>query len=170
MVVRKSFEDIESVVDEALDIDCDYGVSFITKYENTTIILKELLGYAELMPILIDVSDPLFDGYDKEFIISVTDNGEVFCEKLFRNNGYLHPTDGVIYIFDDCDDECLSHFYGYNCFLVNVNIDNGVESCCCSDSDIYKRAIKDESGAVIGYVCISELGNLGRSATFIFGG
>ena len=58
MLVEKSFIDIENTVEDALEIDCEFGVSFITKYDNAIVILKELLRYGETMPFFIDISDP----------------------------------------------------------------------------------------------------------------
>ena len=169
MLVRKSFNDIESIVDEALDIDCEFGVSFITKYDNAIIILKELLGYTELTPFLIDISDPSFDGYDKEFIISVS-NDEVFCEKFYRNGKYLSPDDGVVFVLPDCSDECISHIYKYKAsFFIDVDINDDIEKCeCCEDNDVHVKTIKDNDGNVIGYVRVSKSDGLCCSIISMF--
>lgn len=170
MLVRKSFNDIGSLVDEALDVDCEFGVSFITKYDNAIIILKELLGYTELTPFLIDISDPSFDGYDKEFIISVSNDDEVFCEKFYRNDKYLSPDDGVVFVLPDCSDECISHIYKYKAsFFIDVDINDDIEKCdCCEDNDVYEKTIKDNDGNIIGYVRVSKSDNLCCSIISLF--
>ena len=169
MLVRKSFNDIESIVEDALDIDCEFGVSFITKYDNAIVILKELLGYTELTPFLIDISDPSFDGYDKEFIISVS-NDEVFCEKFYRNGKYLSPDDGVVFVLPDCSDECISHIYKYKAsFFIDVDINDDIEKCeCCEDNDVHVKTIKDNDGNVIGYVRVSKSDGLCCSIISMF--
>lgn len=134
MVVRKEYENIESMVCDALDICCESSATFIAKYDSAVIILKELLGYEEFVPFLIDISDPLYSGYDREFIITVNDNDEVFCEKFYRNNKYIIPNDGVIFITLDCSDECVSYLYKYtDRFFIEVGFDEGVE--CCDSCD-----------------------------------
>ena len=167
MLVEKSFIDIESVVENAIEIDCEFGVSFITKYDNAIIILKELLKRDETMPFFIDISDPEWDGYDKEFVISIGNDGEVFCEKFYREDRYLFPEEGVTFILPDCSDECLSHLYKYDdYFYVKVNI---IEPCdCCQDDNSYEQIIKDEDGNTIGYACISKSGNLCCSIISMF--
>lgn len=162
MLVEKSFIDIENAVEDALEIDCEFGVSFITKYDNAIVVLKELLRYGETMPFFIDISDPSWDGYDKEFVISINNDDEVFCEKFCRDGKYLSPDDGVVFILPDCSDECLTHLYKYeDCFFVKANIDDDIEPCnCCQNDDVYERVMKDEDGNVVAYARISKSGDL----------
>lgn len=171
MVVKKEFNDIESLVSEAIDIDCEFGVSFITKYDNATVILKELLGYTELTPFLIEISDPSFDGYDKEFIISVSNDDKVFCEKFYRNNKYLSPDGGVVFVLPDCSDECISHIYKYKAsFFIDVGIDDDIDRSinqCIEPKDWKEIVIRDENGRAIGYSKFISSDNLGCSITCI---
>lgn len=171
MLVEKNFIDVENVVEDALDVDCEFGVSFITKYDNAVIILKELLRYGDdAMPFFIDVSDPSWDGYDKEFIISFNNDSEVFCERFCRDGRYITPDDGVIFILPDCSDECLSHLYKYkDCFYVKACIDDDIEPCdCCQEDDGYEKFIKDDDGNIIGYARVSKVGNLCCSIISMF--
>lgn len=132
MLVEKKYVDLESMLEDALSIDCDFGVTFVTKFENASFILKEILSFSEFMPFLIELSDPSFDGYNKEFIISVSNDGELFCEKFYRKDKYLMPDDGVIFVLPDCSDECISHLYKYNdCFYIEV----GFEDCELDEND-----------------------------------
>lgn len=132
MVVRKEFNDIECMIDDAVSIDANEGVSFVTKYDNATLILKELFGYEQLMPYFIRLTEPSWDGYDREFIISVNNNGEVFCEKYYRNGKYING-DGIIFILPDCCEECVAHLhntcYEYN-ILVDVSFADDTDSEC----------------------------------------
>lgn len=160
MVIRKKFNCIEDVVDDALSIDCDFGVSFITKYDNAVIVLKELFKQEELTPFFIDISDESFAGYDKEYIISVSNDGEVFCEKFYRKDRYVVPDDGVNYIFKDCTDECISYLYKHqDCIFIDTDLDDEVISCtdeliedCCASPCL------DRNGIVTGYFITSTIG------------
>lgn len=137
MVIKKEFNSVEYVVDDALSFDCDFGVSFITKYDNAVIVLKELFKYEEVTPFLIDISDESFDGYNKEFIISVNNDGDVFCEKFYCKDKYLAPDDGLTFVFKDCTDECISHLYKHqDCIFIDVDFEDETESCgCCKWGD-----------------------------------
>lgn len=160
MVIRKKFNCIEDVVDDALSIDCDFGISFITKYANANIILKELFKQEELTPFFIDISDESFAGYDKEYIISVNNDGEVFCEKFYRKDRYVVPDDGVNYIFKDCTDECISYLYKHqDCIFIDTDLDDEVILCtdeliedCCASPCL------DRNGIVTGYFITSTIG------------
>jgi len=151
VVIRKEFEDIEHLVDEALSIDCEFGVSFIATYEDAAIILKEVLSYDdELMLFSVEIGDPSFDGYDKEYIISVN-NGEVFCEKFYRKDRYLYVDEGINFVLPNCTDECMAHIKkSRDSFVVKVDFDDDIEPCnYCSTHDCDKGVIRDEDGNII---------------------
>lgn len=173
MHVEKNFVDIESMICDALEIDCENIVSFIAKYDDAAIILKELLKYDEFNPFCVNLNDTSFDGYNKEFIISVNDDGDVFCEKYYRKDGYIIPDDGVTFILPSCSDECVSHLYKYKDRLyIDVEFvdefnpckcnkrgdfidfiascDNGFTDNCCA------TLCRDDNGFVNGYFVTSE--------------
>lgn len=127
MVVRREFKDIENIIDEAVDIEVDGGVSFVTKYDNAALIIKELFRYEQFVPCFIQLSDPMWDGYDREFIISINDNKDVYCEKYYRDGRYLNNEDGIIFILPDCCEECVSHLHSADydgSIFIDVNFEN----------------------------------------------
>lgn len=175
MHVEKSFVDIESMICDVLEIDCESIVSFIAKYDDAAIILKELLKYDEFNPFYVDLNDPSFNGYDKEFIISVNYDGDLFCEKYYRKDGYITPDDGVTFILPGCSDECVSYLYKYrDRFFVVVDFEDETESCgCCKWGDDVSFVAScddafsdnccvmpclDGNGIVTGYFVTSTIG------------
>ena len=133
MVVRREFKDIENIIDEAVDIEVDGGVSFVTKYDNAALIIKELFGYEQFVPCFIQLSDPMWDGYDREFIISINDNKDVYCEKYYRNGRYLNSEDGIVFILPDCCEECVSHLHSADCdvgIFIDVDFENYDDTEC----------------------------------------
>lgn len=154
MVIKKEFNCIKDVVNDALSIDCDFGISFITKYDNAVIVLKELFKDGELTPFLIDISDELYDGYNKEYIISVSNDGNVFCEKFYRKDRYIMPDNGINYIFKDCTDECISHLYKYEeCIFIDTDFDDDILSC--DDGfvkDCHVMPCLDRNSIVTGFI------------------
>lgn len=138
MVVRKDYKDIESMIDDALSIDNDFGITFITKFENATSILKYIFAFSPFTPFFIELSDPDFDMYDKEFIVSVNNNDELFAEKFYRKDKYLIPDDGVIFVLPDCSDECISHLYKYeNSFYIEVGFDDDESEDADNECETY---------------------------------
>ena len=133
MVVKKGFKDIKDMITEAIDIDVESGISFITKYDNAALIVKELLGCYGLMPHFIQLSDPMWDSYDNEFIITVNSDGDVFCEKYCRDGKYLLSEDDVIFILPDCTVECAEFIYGNNdCVIVEIDFKD-LDAVECDD-------------------------------------
>ena len=142
MVLKKEFEDIKSmVIDVLTNIESNNGISFITKYDNATLILKYIFKYGNFDINHVELTSPDWDCYDREFIISVYD-GEVFCERFFKDDRYLLPNDGIDFVLPDCTDECTKHIYSkdYSCmFFVKVNFDESDDDEAFGDKDIVHK-------------------------------
>lgn len=126
MDVRKRYDDIEDMINDAVNIDIDCGISFITKYDNAALILKELIGREQFMPYFIELSDPSWDWYDKEFIITINNDGEIYCEKFSRDGKYINSEDDVYFVLPDCDSDCVEfvHNNGNESVIVDVTFDS----------------------------------------------
>lgn len=122
MVVKKRYEDIEDMINEAVDIDTECGTSFITKYDNAALILNELIGHEKFMPYFIELSDPAWDWYKKEFIITINNDGEIYCERFSRNDKYLSSEDDVYFVLPDCDDKCVEFVHNSENASVIVDV------------------------------------------------
>lgn len=107
MYIHKKYNCVDDLVDNILNGDNFGEFSIICKFDNCRMVLKSLIKYGELLPFLIEIEDPMWDGYDKEFIVSVSDN-DVFCERFFRDN-YIHIGDDPVYVLSDCSDQCIEH-------------------------------------------------------------
>lgn len=164
MHVEKKYLDAATMIDDALNMDCNSDITFITKYDDATIVLKELFECGDFIPCLINIEDVGYRGYDKEFIITVNDDGEVFCEKYHRENGYFIPNDGVIFVLPDCTEECVSHLNKYkDRIYIDVVFEDEIESCNChkfgddtlfvvSCDDDCAVPCRDSNGFVTGYI------------------
>ena len=130
------FEDFSCVIADtydALDYD-EEDVAIIAKYEEARQIIKELLclGYDIHS---INVIDEEYGEYDAEYIISLYD-GEVWCEPMLRENGYIEEEAPVIYVLDNCSSKVIPHCKGKNVYEVSVGIDEDDEcSCACKKDD-----------------------------------
>lgn len=107
MILSGNITIFNEISDYLLDENPSCNFSVITKYDNAIKVIKHLLMRDNTMPAYIEIADALYDGYDKEFIIGIG-NGDVYCEKFFRDT-YISPGDDVLFILDDCSDECVKH-------------------------------------------------------------
>lgn len=153
MYIHETFYCIKDLVDTILDSEYADNVTIICKYDSAVAVLKELLDGTDLMPTHISINDAMWDGYDKEFIISTLD-GDIYCENFFRDK-YIHVGDDVTFLLPDCSDECVEHVKndiekGQVCFGIEFtcDYDDCEEECVNTDVDV--DIISDANG-VIGF-------------------
>lgn len=126
---RKVFEDyksfayeIEDKFGEVINKD-DYGsVSVIANYYDAKEIVKELvcLGY-DIASINIHV--PEYEGYDGEYVVTLSMIDGVWCEPFKRENGYFTDESSATYIFDDCSSACIKYCEANELYEVAVGED-----------------------------------------------
>lgn len=136
--------DVADKFDSIKKLDEYNDVAIIAKYEEARRIIKELLciGY-DLRSI--DIHDSMFDGYDDEFIISVSNaecENEIYCEPMLRENGYLTDESTIIYVLDNCSSKVLSHCDSEIIYEVAIMEEDCDENCGC---DGCQCACKEES-------------------------
>lgn len=72
-------------------------VTIVCKYKKATKILKALISLPESKIIGVDLNDALWDGYDESWLITIDEEGQVFCQKAinerdnmpYRGDGYF---------------------------------------------------------------------------------
>ena len=126
------FEDLACAVADtydALDYDDEEDVAIIAKYDEARQIIKELLclGYDIHS---VEIHDDLWENYDAEYVISLYDNS-VWCEPMFRENGYIEEDAPVIYVLDNCSSKVIPYCKGKTVYEVTVGVDE--DDCDCSE-------------------------------------
>ena len=89
----------ESALEVALDTSAE--VAIISKYTTMQTILKGLMSYVESSVGCIELTVPEWNGYDDEYICSITPKGEVFIEPLLGERGYYNYFADMVYIWAD---------------------------------------------------------------------
>ena len=74
-------------------------VTLVTDYENAKVVAKFLLAMPNTFIEAFALWDELQDGYGKAWLLSLCENGAVYCEKAFFDNGGIAQGDGN-YIID----------------------------------------------------------------------
>ena len=105
--------------------DGDNDIAIIAKYDEAAHLITELIrmGYSLHS---IELNDVLYNGYDKEYIISLLNLGvedEIWCEPMLRENGYLNDSSTVIYVMNNCSSKLLTHLDSENIFEVQIGDD-----------------------------------------------
>ena len=147
-------KDIENFLLECILSNDKYReVNIVAKYE----IAREVIGYLAGANKLVnlDIAQPDFNGYDKEYVITVTTEGEIWAEpmwreayyidgKLMREAGYIHvgldEVDGnsIVYIHNDCSSKVIPFVGEAETFEFSIDEEKSI------------RFIKDEEGNIIG--------------------
>ena len=109
-------EFVEEIVNELLDNDDDfYTINVIAKGEFTKDLIKLLLSI-ETEDVSFDVGSIDFksiesDDYNKEYLLSISNDMELWCEPAWQHNeyrtGYLDLEAESTYILDDSNFEVL---------------------------------------------------------------
>lgn len=147
---RLFFEDVHELSDKMIHdvLEGSECVSVVCHYELATALLSELIQSG--IPIgQIDISDYGWNGYDREYMITIMD-GNVYCNQAYgrKKDGYsrdeyLESFSNVVYIHQDCNSKILKYIdcdeiyefsiidfdefddFDYNCF------ECGHDKCSC---------------------------------------
>ena len=143
------------IADDFDAITGDYkDVSIIAKYEDARNIISSLICIGYPIKQISDLDAPDFDGYDDEYIISLSniDNiSEIWCEPFKRENGYITDESTITYVFDNCNSKCLEKLDSKLIFEVSIGEDE-CESCNLDTSDSESTYIsRTKDGKVEGF-------------------
>ena len=163
---RLLVEDITNVAELMYDMVADGydDISFVCKYEDATHLIKELLmSYDETNVYQVSIETIDWDGYDKEYIVTLDGDMNIWCEKAYQEeyNRYLFITDECVLVADDCNSKILDSIDSDEVYEVGYNLDNeeechcNCENCKCNEEsdkhEVITRVATDESGKVKGF-------------------
>ena len=130
--------------------------SFIGLYDDAVDLLKELAHMEESYIYQVEIEPEDWDGYDKEYLITLDADFNIWCEKAFRQETgkYISGMYDCVIIADDCsrdslcevDDDCI-YVASYN--LNNKMSDEDIEGCdgnceCCKCHEIEEKCDSDD--------------------------
>ena len=150
------FEDVEDFIIQVID-DLDTfadedgysSVGIIAKYEQAKEVIQEAVSFGFDIKN-IELEEPKIDWYDKEFAITLTSNGEIWCQKMwypdneFHEAGYICGEDNVTYIHSDCNSKALENYDMDNDVIVEFSIDED-EDCDIDCCDCYGNGVCEKT-------------------------
>ena len=155
-----SLEDVASAMYENIVSIGHHDVMFVGKYEDAIVVIKELLMYDEVFPHYIKITSEFWDGYDKEYYVTLDEDMNVWCEKAYDSeySRYIYEETECLFIADDCSSAILSKI---DCdentiYEVSYDLDDECDcncGCCnCNDNhEVITRVATDEDGKLRGF-------------------
>lgn len=142
---RIVFEDVHELSVEMLHDALNFSdcVSAVCHYEIATTLLSELIQ-SEVSIGQLDISDYEWNGYDKEYVISLMD-GNVYCSPAYgmkkdgySHNSYLETYADIMYVHQDCNSKILKYIDCDKLYEFSVSDFDEFEDCeeeCLDNSD-----------------------------------
>lgn len=97
----------------------DTSVSIICPSNKVNDVLYDLMDEYDLGCVTYkDIYD-----YDGDYVLTISSIegcGQIWCEPMMRDNGYLDIYDFATYVFDECNKEVLSHINSNITILAHV--------------------------------------------------
>ena len=112
----------------------DFDLSIVVHYDFAKDIISTLSQYYDMC--YVNIENPDFDGYDREYIISLNEDG-LWCTPAFRDDHYIHDEPQVLFIHEDCNSSLLktiSSEVSYEiCFVDEMECDGDCDNCPFAD-------------------------------------
>lgn len=152
-------DDLIDICNIMLDkVEAGYeSVSFVGKYDDVKVLIKELLlSDDETFISLADLEPDGLYSYNKEYIVSLDNEMNVWIEKAYDEDDecYIWIGDNCVLVADDCSSAVLKAIESKEVY--EVSYDEPCECCgsceCCPDSqEVVTRVATDDSGKMRGF-------------------
>lgn len=128
-------------------------VEFIGFYEDTIAVIKGLLGYDDVNLYQVYVEPEDWDGYDKEFIVSIDDERNIWCEKAYqdKHNRYIESCSDCTFIADDCNSAILNNIESYEIYEVSYDTEEETFSPIMESKNESHHISRTKDGKVAGF-------------------
>lgn len=108
------FENIEHLCLDIVDkfenlLDEDGDIVVLAKYEVAREVITKLCAYYTL--VAVDLHDPEWDEYEREYIISLNSDG-IWCSQVFIEDHYINDEPNILYVHQDCNSRALKTIKG----------------------------------------------------------
>lgn len=122
--------DIEEIADFMMNkiISGRNSITFACSYEDAAIVLKGLLEFEDTIPFHICLEPSNYDGYYREFLLTLDDDFNVWCFKAYREdaNKYWNLTGcNSVVLFDSmCNKELVNSIAGdVDCYIIYPSLE-----------------------------------------------
>ena len=174
--------DVAQIMYDKVASGCE-SVVFAGYYEDAAQLIKELLMmYDETCVCQISIESIDWDGYDKEYLVTLDSKMNIWCEKAYQEeyNRYLFIGEDCVLIADDCNSKILDSIESEEVYEVGYDFDDEHEcdgnckNCTCGEEqdkqEVVTRVATDENGNVKGFEksWITKDGNMNYHTNYSF--
>lgn len=154
---RTLFDDYEELSDYMIDKAQDgfYTVAVLF-YDDALGLLRELMRYDDVKTEVLDIEPKEYDGYDKEYYVSLADDMVVSVEPAYSDGRYLSAEADITLIHGDAssaiiknipDDKCLEIYIGISDYMDCYDLEQG-----CDDKLDNIISFKLDAKSLFGYL------------------
>ena len=171
----ESFEDLAFEVVEKMQCVED-GIDIIALYDDARAIIRELILTGACTVGSMELHDPEWCGYNKEFYITVSkcfdDEWTIWCEPAMRENEteYIYGEADICYLLDNCSSRIIHRIKSsvlYETSIVGEGAEEGICMCPeCQKERMMQSGIEDDMDGITytstdenGYYSISFYSN-----------
>lgn len=141
-----SYDDLSNyMMDMAND---GFNIVTVTHYKEALLLLRKLLHFEKLKVGIIDIAEPHYNNYDKEYYVSVSEDMFVSVEPAYVNGKYLDSEADIALLHESASSSILKHLDCKNCYELNIpNIDEHTINKSDSENITDEGKIRDVYGA-----------------------
>ena len=172
-IVDDLFDVAEAMYEEIVEKKKE-EVMFIGYYEDAIEVIKYLVVFDDVMPHALEIHDEEWDGYDKEYYVTLDENLELWVEPAIGVKGnYLMGFSDTVFLAGDCSSSIINAI-GSDEFVeiayfdeedLEDECDDCCGECCChggchedyedsnelNSNSVKTRVAVDEDGKIHGF-------------------
>lgn len=125
---RKFFKNHKELADFMFRTSQDglYTVAVLF-YDDAMHVTRELLGNKETIPEAIEIKPQEYNGYDREYYVSITEDMIVSAEPAYCSNRYLRADADLTLLDGSISAEIINYVDSDSCIEVAIGFDDGFE-------------------------------------------
>ena len=146
-IIVEDMIDVAQIMYDKVVSGCE-SACFVGYYEDAAQLIKELLMmYDDTNVMQIKIEMVEWDGYEKEYLVTLDDEMNVWCEKAFNDyrNDYFYIEDSCVLVADDCNSKILENIEADEVYEVSYDLydehecDGDCEHCCYGSEPEYSN-------------------------------
>lgn len=118
------------------------NIQIIAKYKHARNIISSLVNLGYEIAFANEFAAPEWDDYEDEFVISISDDFEIWIEPAKKDGKYLEIDGKVIFLLDDCNSKIIPNLISEAIYETTIcdeedldDCDGDCDLCNCSEKD-----------------------------------
>ena len=166
--IEDLYDVAEAMYDEIVENGKDETM-FVGHYNEAIEMIKNLMILDDVMPHSIEIHEVEWDGYDKEYYVTLDKKLEVWVEPAMHEDGeYLISLVDVMFMTGDCSSKIIKtvrydevvEIVFFDDEKLEDECDGCCGECCCYDEDKTEASDEFNSNSVKTRVAVDEDGNI----------